>query len=69
MDTLPGSRGRSKTHVFSVSGEDGQSLPCTYQEVDRDMGSARQGERVVVVARGQADGTLQVHGGESLFQV
>ena len=61
MDSLARPRGRSKTRVFSVCGEDGQSLPCTYHEVDRDMGSARQGERVVVVARGQADGTLQVH--------
>ena len=63
------SKETSRTKVFELCDEDGQKIVCRYMEIDRDIGSLKSGEPVVVVGRGLPDGSLQAVSVESCVPV
>ena len=57
-----------KVFILEDQADNKQKIRCSYQEIDRDLGSFKAEESVVVVGRGMGDGMMQVFSVETFNQ-
>ena len=54
-----------KVFILEAQEDSSQKICCHFQEIDRDLGTFKTRESVVVVGRGMGDGMMQVFSVES----
>jgi hypothetical protein len=67
---MPGSSGNKrgtgrKVFILEDQVDSSQKIRCHFQDIDRDLGTFKARESVVVVGRGMGDGMMQVFSVES----